>query len=146
MQRINLSVKILVSHVNTAVLLCEELDITFVGKTLPFLNSEQRKREKQGGENVGSFFYTVEQWAAARGRVAGDGFWQQHFNTSIWGVWWGKRMCKVPPPQTQTVCPSWSFRPAPLQVANSSGLWQMWKHRCGMRFTCKGHFNTGLVK
>lgn len=56
MRRINLSVKILVSQVNTAVLLCEELDITFVGKILSFLNSEQRKREKQGGKNVGSFF------------------------------------------------------------------------------------------
>lgn len=56
MQRINLSVKILISQVNTAVLLCEELDITFVGKIVPFLNSEQRKREKQGCKNVGSFF------------------------------------------------------------------------------------------
>lgn len=76
MRRINLSVKILVSQVNTAVLLCEELDITFVGKILSFLNSEQRKREKQGGKNVGSFFTGAvscsqrcnsQEWALAAG-------------------------------------------------------------------------------
>lgn len=59
MQRINLSVKILISRVNTAVLLCEELDIIFVGKIVPFLSSEQRKRENQGCKNVGSFFFTL---------------------------------------------------------------------------------------
>lgn len=50
MQRINLSVKILVSQVNTAVLLHEELDISTVGKILPSLKREQRKREKQKGK------------------------------------------------------------------------------------------------
>lgn len=50
MQRINLSVKILVSQVNTAVLLHEELDISTVGKILPSLKREQRKKEKQKGK------------------------------------------------------------------------------------------------
>lgn len=55
-QRINLSVKIPVSQVNTAVLSHKELNITIVGKMLPFLKREQRKREKQKGKKVGSSF------------------------------------------------------------------------------------------
>lgn len=58
MQRINLSVKILISQVNTAVLLHEELDVTTVGKILPSLKREQRKREKQKGKKVRSFVST----------------------------------------------------------------------------------------
>lgn len=59
MQRINLSVKILVSQVNTAVLLHEELDITTVGKILPSLKREQRKIENQV-KRWGVFFHTLQ--------------------------------------------------------------------------------------
>lgn len=52
MPRINLLVKILISQVNTGVLLHEELDIRTVGKILPCLKREQRKREKQKGEKL----------------------------------------------------------------------------------------------
>jgi len=53
-----MSVKTLVSQVNTAVLLHEELDITIAGKILPSLKSKQSKREKQKGKETGSFFST----------------------------------------------------------------------------------------
>jgi len=52
MPRINLLVKILISQVNTGVLLHEKLDIRTVGKILPCLKREQRKREKQKGEKL----------------------------------------------------------------------------------------------
>lgn len=55
MQRINLLVKILVSQVNTDVLLHENLDIRILGKILPCLKREQRKREKQKGGKVTHF-------------------------------------------------------------------------------------------
>ena len=97
MQRINLSVKILVSQVNRAVLLHEELDITIAGKILPSLKREQRKREKQKGEKVKSFF--LHPAAVSCNQIYIDWGWAlapalQH----QWGVWWGRRMCKLPPP------------------------------------------------
>lgn len=140
MQRINLSVKILVSQVNTAVLLHEELDITIVGKILPSLKRDQRKRENQKGKKVKRFFF-LHPAAASCNQIYIDWGWAlapalQHQR----GVWWGRRMCKLPPSEN-TVCLlhlsiSWSFRSAPLQVANSSGLWQTGKHGCDMRVMC----------
>lgn len=55
MQRINLLVKILVSQVNTDVLLHENLDIRIPRKILPCLKREQKKREKQKGEKATHF-------------------------------------------------------------------------------------------
>lgn len=92
MQRINLSVKILVSQVNTAVLLHEELDISTVGKILPSLKREQRKREKQKGKKSEVIFYTLQQQAAIRYTLTGGGLWHRYCQCK-WCVWWGRRTC-----------------------------------------------------
>lgn len=93
MQRINLSVKILVSQVNTAVLLHEELDISTVGKILPSLKREQRKREKQKGKKGEVIFYTLQQQAAIRYTLTGGGL-RHHYCQCKWCVWSGRRTCQ----------------------------------------------------
>lgn len=100
MQRINLSVKILISQVNTAVLLCEELGITFAGKTGPFLNNEQRKRGKNREKKCGEVFFTL--WSSElQPEVEWPGIGSGSSTSAFWGVCWGKRMCQ--PPKTQNV-------------------------------------------
>lgn len=155
MQRINLSVKILLSQVNTAVLLHEELDTTIVGKILPSLKREQRKKQK--GKMVGSFFCTLLQWPATRYTSTGDGLWHQPFSTRR--VCGGEEDVQAAVSSNMVcllrICISWSFWAAPLQAANSSGLCQTGKHRCVspicIHVTCnrkniRGQFNTSLVK
>lgn len=95
MQRINLSVKILISQVNTAVLLCEELGITFAGKTGPFLNNEQRKRGKNREKKCGEVFFTL--WSSElQPEVEWPGIGSGSSTSAFW-VCAGGRGCASPP-------------------------------------------------